>query len=228
MDMATTVNQDIRAELGDLFTGERTLGDSIAPPLLFVAAEAVWGLQVAAAIAIASGFLVAVWRVRRGQKAIYALAGIGGIAFAAFLALRSGRAESYFLPGIVTTLLYAGGTLGSILLKRPLSGWTGWLYRGWPREWFWRDDVRPAYSHASWYWFWYFAVRGLVSLWLFSIEQVELLLVWKTITSWPTIIPLFYLSYRRGVAKRDSLGGPSVAEHLAGAEPPYVGGQRRF
>ena len=226
--MTATVNQDIRDEVTDLFIGERTLGDSIAPPLLFVAAEAAWDLSIAATVAIASGIAIAAWRIRRGQKPIYAIAGIGGIAFAAFLALRSGRAESYFLPGIVTTLLYAAGTLVSIVIKRPLSGWTGWIYRGWPRDWFWRDDVRPAYSHASWYWFWYFAIRGLVSLWLFSNGWVEILALWKTLTSWPTIVPLFYFSYRNGVAKRDSLEGPNVVEHLAGAEPPYIGGQRRF
>lgn len=226
--MTTTVHNDIQDEIRDLFVGDRTLGDSFAPPLLFVAANAAWGLETAATVAIIAGVFVAAWRVRRGQKGIYALAGIAGVAFAAFLALRSGRAESYFLPGIVSTVFYAGGTLLSILVKRPLSGWTGWLYRRWPLEWYWRDDIRPAYSHVSWYWFWYFAIRGVVSAWLFATEQVELLAVWKSITSWPTILPLFYLTYRIGVKKRDALGGPNVEEYLAGAEPPFVGGQRRF
>ncbi|MDJ0665285.1 MAG: DUF3159 domain-containing protein [Acidimicrobiia bacterium] len=226
--MATTVHDDIQDEVKDLFTGDRTLGDSFAPPLLFVGANALWGLGTAATVAIVAGVLVAAWRVRRGQKGIYALAGIAGVAFAAFLALRSGRAETYFLPGIVSGALYAGGTLLSILVKRPLSGWTSWLYRGWPREWFWRDDVRPAYSHVSWYWFWYFAIRGGVSAWLFAVGQVELLAIWKSITSWPTIIPLFYLTYRIGVKKRNALNGPNVDEYLAGAEAPFVGGQRRF
>lgn len=226
--MTATVHDDIQDEIKGLFVGDRTLGDSFAPPLLFVAANALWGLGTAATVAIIAGVFVAVWRVRRGQKGIYALAGIFGVAFAAFLALRSGRAESYFLPGIVSTVLYAGGTLLSILVKRPLSGWTGWAYRGWPRDWFWRDDVRPAYSHVSWYWFWYFVIRGGVSTWLFATEQVELLAVWKSITSWPTILPLFYFTYRIGVKRRNALGGPNVAEYLAGAQPPYVGGQRRF
>lgn len=226
--MTATVHDDIQDEIRDLFVGDRTLGDSFAPPLLFVATNALWGLETAATVAIIAGVFVAAWRVRRGQKGIYALAGIAGVAFAAFLALRSGRAESYFLPGIVSTAFYAGGTLLSILVKRPLSGWTGWLYRRWPIEWYWRDDVRPAYSHVSWYWFWYFAIRGGVSAWLFTIGQVELLAVWKSITSWPTILPLFYFTYRIGVQKRNALGGPNVAEYLAGAEPPYVGGQRRF
>ncbi len=226
--MTATVHNDIQDEIRDLFKGDRTLGDSFAPPLLFVAANAIWGLGTAATVAIIAGVFVAAWRVRRGQKGIYALAGIAGVAFAAFLALRSGRAESYFIPGIVSTVFYAGGTLISILVKRPLSGWTGWLYRGWPREWFWRDDVRPAYSHVSWYWFWYFAIRGTVSAWLFATEQVEVLAVWKSLTSWPTILPLFYFTYRIGVKRRNALGGPNVEEYLAGAEPPFVGGQRRF
>ena len=161
--MTTTVHDDIQDEIRSLFVGDRTLGDSFAPPLLFVIANALWGLSTAATIAIVAGVLVAVWRVRRGQKGVYAMAGIFGVAFAVFLALRSGRAESYFLPGIVSTVIYAGGTLISILVKRRLSGWSGCAYRGWPREWLWRDDVRPAYSHVSWYWFWYFAIRGGVS-----------------------------------------------------------------
>jgi hypothetical protein len=226
--MASTVNEDIREEISSLFIGDRTLGDSFAPPLLFVAANAFGSLGVAATVAVVSGVLVALWRLRKGQQAVYALAGIGAVAFAAFLAVRSGRAESYFLPGIVAALGWAGAALVSILLKRPLAGWTSWAFRKWPRDWYWRDDVRPAYSRVSWLWFWYFAIRGLVQAWMFAAEQPEILAVWKTITSWPTILPLLYLSYRVGITKRDSLGGPTIEEHLAGAAPPYAGGQRRF
>ena len=226
--MATTVNDDIREEIKSLFVGDRTLGDSFAPPLLFVVVNALWSLGPASAIAIATGALVALWRVRRGQQMVYAFAGIVAVAFAAFLALRSGRAESYFLPGIVSAIGYAAGSLLSILLKRPLAGWASWAYRSWPLDWYWRDDVRPAYSHVSWYWFWYFVVRGGVSAWLFVIEQPEVLAIWKSVTSWPTILPLLYLTYRVGMTRRDALGGPNVDEHLADAKPPYVGGQRHF
>jgi len=226
--MPNTASDDIREEITSLFVGDRTLGDSFAPPLLFVATNAVGSLGVAAAIAIAAGVLVALWRIRKGQQVVYAVAGIGAVGFAAFLALRSGRAESYFLPGIVAALGWAGAALVSILVKRPLAGWSSWAFRRWPRSWYWRDDVRPAYSRVSWIWFWYFAIRGLVSAWLFVVEQPEILAVWKTITSWPTILPLLYLSVRVGMAKRNALGGPSIEEHLAGAEAPYAGGQRRF
>jgi hypothetical protein len=226
--MSNTVNDDIREEITSLFVGERTLGDSFAPPLLFVATNALWSLEVAATIAIAAGVLVAFWRIRKRQQIVYALAGISAVGFAAFLALRSGRAESYFLPGIVAALGWAGAALVSILVKRPLAGWSSWAFRKWPRSWYWRDDVRPAYSRVSWIWFWYFAVRGLVQAWMFAAEQPEILAVWKTVTSWPIVLPLLYLSVRVGVARRDALGGPNIEEHLAGAAPPYAGGQRRF
>jgi hypothetical protein len=223
-----TLNDDIREEIRSLFVGDRTLGDSFAPPLLFVFVNAVWSLGVAAAIALGTGMAVAWWRVRNGRQVVYASAGIGAVGFAAFLALRSGRAETYFLPGILSALGYAAGTLLSIIVKRPLAGWASWAYRRWPLDWYWRDDVRPAYSYVSWIWFGYFLIRGGVSAWLFVEEQPEVLAVFKSVTSWPAVLPLLYLTYRTGVIRRETLGGPNIDEHLGGAEPPYTGGQRRF
>ena len=226
--MNDTLNDDIRAEITALFVGDRTLGDSFAPPLLFVAANALWGLGPAAGAAGFAGVAVAAWRVRRGQNVGYAVAGIGAVAFAALLALRSGRAESYFLPGIVSAFAWAAAALVSILVRRPLAGWSSWAYRRWPLAWYWRDDVRPAYTRVSWIWLGYFAVRGGASWWLYAEGRPEALAVFKTMTSWPTILPLLILSYRVGVAHRERLGGPSVDEHVAGAPPPYEGRQRGF
>ncbi len=226
--MTDTLNNDIREEIKSLFVGDRTLGDSFAPPLLFVLVNALWSLGVAAAIAIGAGAAVALWRIRKGQQIVYAVAGIGAVGFAAFLALRSGRAESYFLPGIVSALGYTVATLLSIIIKKPLVGWASWAYRRWPLDWYWRDDIRPAYSYVTWVWFGYFLVRGGVSWWLFVEEQPELLAVFKSLTSWPVILPMLYFTYRIGVKRRDQLGGPNVDEYVAGAEPPFVGGQRRF
>jgi hypothetical protein len=223
-----TVSDDIREEIRSLFVGDRTLGDSFAPPLLFVAVNALWNVRLGAFLAIAAGAVVAIWRIKRGQQVIYAIAGIAAVVLAAFLAVRSGRAEDYFLPGIVSTGGWALGTLLSILVKRPLAAWTSWAYRRWPLRWYWRPDVRPAYSFVSWYWFAYFAVRGGVSLWLYLNEQPAILAVWKTVTSWPTILPLLYFTYRIGVERRNALGGPNIDEFRAGSEPPFAGGQRRF
>jgi hypothetical protein len=223
-----TLNDDIRAEIKGLFVGDRTLGDSFAPPLLFVMANAIWSLGVAAAVAVTAGVCVAAWRVRKGQQIVYAAGGILAVGFAAFLALRSGRAESYFLPGILGTLAMAALTLVSIGARRPLAAWSSWAYRRWPLDWYFRDDVRPAYTAVSWIWFGYFVVRGGVQAWLFIMEQPEALAVFKSLTSWPTILPLLIISYRLGVTRRERLAGPNLDEHHRGVRPPFQGGQRGF
>lgn len=221
-------DDDIRAEIRQLFTGDRTLGDSFVPPLLFVAVNAFAGLGVAAAVAVVAGAGVAAWRYSKGAKAMYAIGGIAAVGFAALLALRSGRAEGFFLPGIVSAGFWALAAVGSIAARRPLAGWSSSFFRGWPREWFWRDDVRPAYTRVTWLWAIYFALRFAGQAVLFVAEQPEALAAFKLATSWPTIIPLLIVSYRVGLSHRDRLGGPSVEEHLAGAQPPYEGQRTGF
>jgi hypothetical protein len=223
-----TLREDIRNDLRDLFTGERTIGDSFPAPLVFVAVNAFAGLGWAAGAALAVGVAVAAWRVRKGQQVVYALGGIVAIGFTGFLALRSGRAESYFLPGILSAAAASIGTIVSIVVRRPLAAWTSRFMRGWPLDWYWRPDVRPAYAGVSWIWAGFFAMRAAVQGLLFVNGEPELLAIAKVLTSWPTIIPLLIVSYVYGNRKLHRLGGPNVDEFGSGASPPFVGGQRGF
>lgn len=219
---------DIRDDLRGLFVGDRTIGDSFLAPVVFVAINAVSGLAPAAIGALLAGGAVAVWRIRKGQQPVYAFGGIVAIAFAAGLAVRSGRAESYFLPGIVGTGAAAAGSLISVAVRRPLAAWSSWFYRRWPLEWYWRSDVRPAYTAVTWIWTGYFAMRATVQAVLFAQQRPEMLAAAKVITSWPLIIPLLIASYVYGNHKLHRLGGPNVDEFVAGAPPPYAGDQRGF
>lgn len=223
-----TLREDIRADLRDLFTGDRTIGDSFPAPIVFVAVNAWLGLGWAAAAALVVGVAVALWRIRKGQKTVYAAAGIAAIGFTAFLALRSGRAESYFLPGILTAAGGAIGTVISIAVRRPLASWTSWYVRRWPLEWYRRDDVRPAYTGVSWIWAGYLGGRAAVQWVLFANGEPELLAIARVLTSWPTTIPLLIVSYVYGNRKLHRLGGPNVDEFREGAAPPFIGLQRGF
>lgn len=222
------LREDIREDLRGLFVGERTIGDSFLAPLVFVGVNAFSSLGPASIAALVAGAAVAGWRIRKGQQPVYALGGILAIGFAALLALRSGRAESYFLPGIVGAVLGAVGGIASVAARRPLAAWSSWFYRRWPLEWYWRPDVRPAYTAVTWIWIGFFAVRAAVQGILFAQERPELLAAAKVATSWPLIIPLLIASYVYGNRKLHSLGGPNVDEFAAGAEPPYAGSQRGF
>ncbi len=189
-----SLRDDIRTDLRSLFTGERTIGDSFAAPIIFVAVNAFAGLGAATVAALIAGAAVAGWRVRRGQKVTYALGGIVAIGFAAILALRSGRAESYFLPGIVSAAGWAVAAVISVVVRQPLAAWASSLLRGWPREWYRLDTVRPAYVGVTLIWAGYFAVRASVQWVLYVAGEPEWLAATKIATSWPTIVPLLIVS----------------------------------
>lgn len=222
------LREDIKSDLKGLFVGERTIGDSFLAPLVFVGINAVTSLGPASVAALLVGGAVAAWRVRKGQEPVYAIGGIVAIGFAAVLALRSGRAESYFLPGIVGAALGVVGGLASVIVRRPLAAWSSYLYRRWPVDWYWRPDVRPAYTAVTWIWIGFFTIRAGVQGILFAQERPELLAVAKVITSWPLIVPLLIVSYVYGNRKLHRLGGPNVDEFRAGAQPPFAGSQRGF
>ncbi len=219
---------DLRADLRNLFVGDRTVGDSFLAPIAFIGVHSISTLGLAVVIALAVGSAVAVWRVRKGQKASYALGGILGIGFAAFLALRSGRAESFFLPGIASGALLAVAALASIAVGKPLAAWSSWVQRRWPRDWYWRSDVRPAYTAVTAVWAVYFAARAGLQWFYYLAERPAALAVSKVLTSWPTIIPLLIVTYVLGNRFLHRLGGPSVAEFEAGLSGPFQGGQRGF
>lgn len=219
---------DLRADLRGLFVGERTVGDSFLAPIAFVAVNALTGLIPAVVAALLVGAGVALWRVRKGQKVSFAIGGILAIGFAAVLALRSGRAESFFLPGIVGTALLAAASVLSMIARRPLAAWSSWAQRRWPIDWYWRPDVRPAYTEVTGVWAIYFGARAGLEWYFYLAERPAALAAAKLLTSWPTILPLLVATYVYGNRRLGRLGGPSVAEFKGGLIGPFAGGQRGF
>ena len=55
-----------------------------------------------------------------------------------------GRAEGFFLPGILSGALTALLCLVSVRIKRPLVAWISYITRRWPLEWYWHSKVCPA------------------------------------------------------------------------------------
>ena len=219
---------ELREELSGLFTGERTVGDSALPPILFVAVNALLGLTPALIAALMLGALITLVRLRRGGTIAYAFGGIGAVGIAVLFVLRSGRAEGYFLPGILSNAGYATVGAISILAKRPITAFTSWFLHRWPLEWYWRDDVRPAYAEVAWFWVTYWALRSGIQAILFADGRTELLGAVRVISGLPIGVPLLIGSYLYGTWRRDRLGGPNIAEFTAGAEPPFAGRQRGF
>jgi len=220
--------REILEELRMVLAGRSSLLDSLLPPLFFVLLNAIWGVQVAIWAALGVAVVVAAFRLLRRQSLLYALGGAGGVAVAALVAYLLGRAEGFFLPTIVSGGITLFLCLISVLVGRPIVAVTSFVARRWPLNWYWHPKVRPAYGEVTWIWVLFFGLRLLLQFNLFQQESASLLGIVQFITGWPATIVLLIASYLYGTWRLRKLGGPSVDEFKAGAEPPWQGQQRGF
>ncbi len=220
----------LREVAGELRTvsGRGGLVDGVLPPLLFVTVNAFAGLQPAAYAGIGLAVLIVLWRLVRKNSARYAFSGLVGTAIAIGLALRSGDARNYFLPGIITGALTSVLIVATIAARRPFVAWTSWATRQWPLEWYWHPRVRPAYTATSWLWFGFFAIRTGAQAWLYATERTTTLGVVRAVTGWPGLLALLVATYALGRKMLVSLEGPSVEEFETGKPPPWSSQQHGF
>lgn len=171
--------------------GPLGMAETSLPAIAFVVAYTASGsnTNTAAIVAVALALVLSLARIVKRESPIYALSGLVGVGFAAFIATRSGRAENFFLPGLLANAAYAAAFLISIAVRRPLVGVIVASLDGEGSEW--RSDplrVR-AFVRATWLWAGLFAVRLLVQLPLYLAGAVVALGVVKTAMG----LPLFGL-----------------------------------
>jgi hypothetical protein len=118
-----TFRTDVIRQIG----GWRGMAESAVPLVVFVLANVLFTLRLAIWSAVGIAVLIAIVRLLRRQSPRQALNGLFGIALAAFVAARTGRAEDFYLPGILLGLLYSLGFLASVLVRRPLVG-VAWAF----------------------------------------------------------------------------------------------------
>ena len=178
--------------------GWRGLVDSSVPGAVFLVVYLVNGNKLSQAVwaAVAAGAVIAVLRLVRRQSLQQVVSGFVGIAFCAWLASRTGKAEDFYLPGILINIAYAVGLSVSCVVGHPLLGYgvgaatgdiTGW--RGVPEQ-------RRAYALATWFFAAVFATRVAVQVPLYLAGWVGPLGVAKLALGWPLFALAAYLSYR--------------------------------
>ncbi len=218
--------REILDELTSVLKG-KTL-DALIPPIVFVVINGVFGLTPAVVSAIGVGLFFMVLRLLRRESWQYAVAGIGGVLLAGGLAYLTQNAASYFIPAMVTSGAFLLLALVSLILKKPLAAWVSHLTRGWPLDWFWRKDVRPAYLEVTWIWTIFFGVRFALQLFLFQRGEAATLGWVNLLLGWPVTIVILVVSYIYGIWRLGKLGGPGVEEYREGKAPPWEGQRRGF
>lgn len=209
-------------------TGRSGVADGVASPIVFVGVNSFAGVQNAALAGVGTALAIVGWRLARRRPLRFALSGLLGTGLAIFLAVRSGEARDYFLPGLISGSALTALAFASAVARKPMTAYTSWMTRGWPLEWYWHPQVRPAYLITTWIWGVFFGVRTAVQSWLFATDQITVLGIVRVITGWPGLLGLLIATYVVGRAKLESLRGPSVKEFENHAPPPWAGQRRGF
>ena len=222
------INEVIEELRAVVFTGRSGIIDSIIPPIAFVFVNAVSGVDAAIIASFAIALVISMYRLARRQPLTFALGGIGGVIVAAALAKFLGKAEAYFLPGLVTGGVTIVLCVASLIARKPMVAWTSHFARGWPRDWYWHPQVRPAYNEVTIAWTIFFIVRLVLEFELIIIEQPTLVAIFNILTGWPALIVLLIASYLYGVWRLQRLKGPSVEEFKRGDPSPWASQERGF
>ena len=192
----------------DLLRDPRAAVDTGLGPLAFVIANAVAGLHTAAAVAVGISVVLMIERLIRRRSAINAVGGLLGTGLCAFIALRTGRPEGYFVPRMLYQLALAVVFAGSVLFRRPIVGFIGpALYRADPG---WADlpPVRRTMTELTLAWAALFAVRAAVYAVLIAAGKAGWLAAASIVMGWPAFALLIFGSFRYGPRRLDQLGAP--------------------
>jgi hypothetical protein len=123
MSAHETVESAIRAQLNKALGGKRGIAEGAVPTITFTASWiATHELRLSLALGGGAALVLLVVRVAQRSTPQFVLNSLFGIAIAAYFALRSGRAEDAFLPGMMFTGLVSGLMLLSILTRWPFVG----------------------------------------------------------------------------------------------------------
>ena len=221
--------QEIREELISVFSGKKIkILDSIIPLVAFLVLNQLLGLNSAIMLSLISSGLFVVYRTWTGDKLIYAFVGALGVFAAAGIAYFSGSDTGFFVPGLITGALTVLLCIGSVLIKKPIAGWSSRITRRWPKSWYEHEKVRPAYIEVTIAWAIAFGLRTLLEYWLLSQNAINAVGAVKILLGWPYTIVILILSYIYGSWRLKNLGGPSVEEFKNGKLQPWEGQLRGF
>ncbi len=184
---ATTVEEVVRHRLAEGVGGLRGSVEAALPTVAFVV---VWSVTKdvkaslgAAAICV---LLALAARLAQRQTPRFALGSLAALAIAAFFALRSGRAEDAFLPGILYSCALLAVSLLSVVTRWPMVGFiVGAAHPEDPLAWRSHDGVVRLCQRLTLVLAALYAVRAVVMLPLYFADQVTWLGITKVALGWP-------------------------------------------
>jgi hypothetical protein len=122
-DHHATVESLVRSQLAKALGGKRGMLEGAIPTLGFtVSWIAVHNLRLSLSMSVSLAALLLLIRLVQRSSVQFVVNSMVGIAIAAIFALRSGRAEDAFLPGLIYNSVYAVVLSFSALVRWPVVG----------------------------------------------------------------------------------------------------------
>ncbi len=222
----TNKRSEISDELRSVISG-KTL-DAVFPPLVYALVNSFFSLETAAISAVSVVVLIGIVRIAFKQTFKYAFGGLVAVLIAAAFAYMAGQAANFFLPRIIGSAFLLILTLGSLLAGKPVAALASHLSRGWNLKWYWRPDIKPAYTEVTCLWLLFLLMRLLIQITLFLQADILRLTLVNILLGMPFTIAVLVLSYVYGIWRLKKLGGPGIEEYKQGKEAPWKGQTRGF
>jgi hypothetical protein len=187
-----------RPGIAETLGGPLGVAESALPAVAFVVAYTISGsdttVSAGVAVVVALGFGVA--RLARRGPLLNVVSGIFGVVFAAFVATKSGKAENFFLPGLLFNAGYASAFLVSIFVGWPLVGVIVGTIDGEGNSWRGDRARTRVFVLATWVWVALFVLRLVVQLPLYLAGDVVALGVARTAMGLPLFALGLWITWR--------------------------------
>ena len=195
----------------DALGGKRGIIDSGLPSLAFVIVFTITKkLDLSLLIAVAIALVAAIARLVKRDTIQHALSGLLGVLVCAWFSRSTGKAENFFLPGMIKSGIYGVVYLVANLIRWPILGVVLGPILGENLGWR-KNPVRlRAYLLAGWVWVALFVVRLALQVPLYLANQTTALGVVTLIVGWPLFLVTLYLTW--AILKRTSPAVEKVIE----------------
>ncbi|WTU00522.1 DUF3159 domain-containing protein [Kitasatospora sp. NBC_00070] len=180
------------------FGGVRGMIDMTLPGLLFIITfNITHEVAPAAWAALGLSLLFVVVRLFRRETVQHAFSGVFGVALGAWISMKTGKAENFYLPGLLWNVGYCVGLAVSALVRWPLIGVmlgpiTGEMFT-WRKQ---NPGRLAAYTKATWAWVVIMGIKPLILFPLYFTGNVNLLGWLKVALGIPPLLLAMYVTWQ--------------------------------
>ncbi|MDW7669454.1 MAG: DUF3159 domain-containing protein [Bacillota bacterium] len=153
---------EIKDEIKTVLSGSTI--DAILPPILFVIINNLLGITAAIIFALILSLILGIKRIINKESWKYAFGGFLIVSLAAGLALITKNASNYFIGAAIGSGVFFILALISLFIGKPMAAYASHISRGWPLDWFWRKDIKPAYREVTFFWGIFFLMRFIIQI----------------------------------------------------------------